>query len=155
MDERPSRVGAREIGLVSRRTVNLGAAWSVPVVLAAVAAPADTGSPNPGGQGPDQPRDAVLGTATATKGTSVDNNRVVTFILTFTGVVGTNDIRIVDIDKGGPWTTVPSPAATVTASSPSATFTLTRPDNNANISKVKVTYSVNGYPLTTMVDIVL
>ncbi|WP_460931927.1 hypothetical protein [Phycicoccus ginsengisoli] len=153
MDERPSRVGAREIGLVSRRTVNLGAAWSVPVVLAAVAAPADTGSPNP--VGPGEPPSAVLGTKTATKGTSVDNNRAVTFTLTFTGVVGTNAVAIVGIDKGGPWKTVPSPAVDVTAKSPSATFILTRPDNNANVSSVTVTYSVNGKLLTTMVDIVL
>src|SRR5690242_9828388 len=102
MDERPSRVGAADTGLVSRRTVNLGAAWSVPVVLAAVAAPAAQGS-----QTPTDQRSAAFGTATGEKGEAVGTNRQVYFTFTFTGVTGSNTIQITGIDLGNPWITVP------------------------------------------------
>ena len=148
MDERPSRVGAADTGLVSRRTVNLGAAWSVPVVLAAVAAPAAQGS-----QPPVDQRSASFGTITAQKGIKVGGNRQVIFTLLFTNVVGSNTVQITDIDTGGPWQTLPTPDVTVTPTSTSATFTLLRPDNNAALLGVKVTYLLNGQSFTTTVDI--
>src|SRR5690349_4299840 len=100
MDERPSRVGAADNGLVTRRTVSLGAAWSVPVVLAAVAAPAAQGSQTPVDQ-----RSALFGGITAKKGTTVNGNRQVTFTLSFAGVKGSNSVAITSISAGGPWTT--------------------------------------------------
>ena len=148
MDERPSRVGAADTGLVSRRTVNLGAAWSVPVVLAAVAAPAAQGS-----QTPTDQRSASFGTITAKKGIAVDGNRQVIFTLIFTNVVGTNTVQIVNIDTGGPWNPMPSNTVTITPTSTSATFTLLRPDNNAALLGVKVTYLLNNQTFTTTVDI--
>ena len=151
MDERPSRVGAREIGLVSRRTVNLGAAWSVPVVLAAVAAPAAQGSTTeqPPGDGPT----ATFGTATADKGEAVGTNRQVTFTLLFTNVVGDNTVQITDISKGGPWTSLPTEVVTITAADPNARFTLLRPDNNASLLGTKVSFLLNSQPDSTTIDI--
>ena len=52
----------------------LGAAWSVPVIMVATAAPAAAASGDAGGPGAP---------ATATRGSAVDGNRQVTFILSF------------------------------------------------------------------------
>lgn len=148
MDERPSRVGAADNGLVSRRTVNLGAAWSVPVVLAAVAAPAAQGSSPP----PDQ-RSALFGGITAQKGTTVNGNREVTFTLSFAGVQGSNSVVITGISAGGPWTTsMPTPPATVDPTHTAAVFIIERTQNSS--MQVTVSYSVNGVPATVTVNIV-
>ncbi|HET8765969.1 MAG TPA: hypothetical protein VFM86_01460, partial [Pedococcus sp.] len=78
---------------------------------------------------------------------------LVIFTLLFTNVVGTNTVQITAIDLGGPWTTLPTPEATVTPTGTSATFTLLRPDNNAALLGVKVTYLLNGQSFTATVDI--
>ena len=141
MDERPSRVGAADTGLVSRRTVNLGAAWSVPVVLAAVAAPAAQGSQTP------VDRSASFGTVTGEKGEAVGPNREVYFTFTFTGVTGTNTIQITQIDLGNPWVTVPTDTKSFTADPGSTTasvvFTLQRADDNSVFTPT-LTYLLNG-----------
>lgn len=151
MDERPSRVGAADNGLVSRRTVNLGAAWSVPVVLAAVAAPAAQGS-----QPPVDQRSASFGTVTGEKGESVGANRQVYFTFTFTGVTGTNTIQITAIDLGNPWTTVPTDIKSFTADPGSTTasvvFTLLRPDDNSAFTPT-LTYLLNGIQGTVTVTV--
>ena len=141
MDERLSRVGAADNGLVTRRTVNLGAAWSVPVVLAAVAAPAAQGSPTPTDQ-----RTAVLGTAWGEKGEADGPNRQVWFTFSFTGVTGSNTIQLLSI-TAGPWFTLPTDTQSFSAASGATTATVTfmleRPDNNA-ASTVDITYLLNG-----------
>ena len=143
MDERPSRVGATDLGLVSRRTINLGAAWSVPVVLAAAAAPAAQGSTNPQ---PGVEASATFGAATGEKGEAVGPNRQVFFSFVFTGVTGTNTIQLTAITEG-PWTTLPTEVRSFTADAGSTratvVFTLERPDNNA-ATTVDITYLLNG-----------
>ncbi|MDU0312814.1 hypothetical protein RKE38_03880 [Phycicoccus sp. M110.8] len=149
MDERPSRVGAADTGLVSRRTVNLGAAWSVPVVLAAVAAPADVGS-----QTPANDRTA-LAAVWGEKGEADGPNRQVWFTFSFSGVTGTNTIQIQDITQG-PWITLPTEVQSFSATSgttATVTFMLERPDNNAAMT-VDVTYVLNG-AVKTAVGVVI
>ena len=151
MDERPSRVGAADAGLVSRRTINLGAAWSVPVVLAAVAAPAAQGSPTPTDQ-----RTASMGTVTGEKGEAVGPNREVYFTFTFTGVTGSNTIQITAIDLGNPWQTVPTDIKSFTADSGSTTasvvFTLLRANDNSVFTPT-LTYLLNGIEGTATVTV--
>jgi hypothetical protein len=124
--------------LVSRRAVNIGAAWSVPVILTAVAAP--TASASPAGSGDPS---ATLGTGVADKGEAVSGNRQVTFSLTFTNVVGSNSVRIMAV-SGYAWTVVPTPPALVTADRPVASFILWRPDSDNSATVLVVTYTVNG-----------
>jgi len=130
--------------LLSRRTINLGAAWSVPVVLAAVAAPAAAGSSTPS---------ASFGTISAEKGEAVGSNRQVVFTLVFTDVVGDNKIAITGLSIGGPWQSLPTPEVTVTSDNTAAIFTLLRPDNNASLQNVTVTYTINGVAGTTTVTV--
>jgi hypothetical protein len=124
--------------LVSRRAVNIGAAWSVPVILTAVAAP--TASASPAGNGDPS---ATFGTGVADKGEAVSGNRQVTFSLTFTNVVGSNSVRIMAV-SGYVWTVVPTPPALVTADRPVASFILWRPDSDNSATVLVVTYTVNG-----------
>ena len=134
--------------LVSRRTINLGAAWSVPVVLAAVAAPAAAGS-----EAVDPtPPSASLGTLDAEKGEAGSNRRVV-FTLVFTDVVGENKVRITSISSGGPWDPMPTPEQTVTPEQTSAVFSLSRPDNNAALNNLVVTYTINGVAGTARITV--
>jgi hypothetical protein len=93
-----SKVGKR---LVSRRAVNIGAAWSVPVILTAVAAPTASASPNPeradlvvtGSSADKQPADKfdvkyIVFTLTVTNsGTTAGVVQLLT--LTSTGIIGT------------------------------------------------------------------
>jgi hypothetical protein len=130
--------------LVNRRTVALGAAWSVPVIVMATAAPAAAASAGN--------RSAALATATGEKGEAVGTNRKVTFILSFGSIVGSNSVAITSIDGGGPWAVLPTAAVTVDAAHPSAPFALTRPDNNATLSVV-VHYTVNGVEHTVSVTV--
>jgi hypothetical protein len=131
-------------GLVSRRTINLGAAWSVPVVLAAVAAPAVAASTN----------HATFAILSAEKGEAVGPNREVTFTLNFVDIVGANAVTLTKISAGGPWVTLPTPEVIVDAGHPAAIFTLTRPDtNNSAMLDITVTYTVNGVEATTTVTV--
>jgi hypothetical protein len=130
--------------LVSRRTVALGAAWSVPVIIMATAAPAAAGS---------GVNNAVLATSTGEKGEAVGANREVTFVLSFGAIQGTNSVAITSIDGGGPWTGLPTATATVDAAHPSVPFSLTRPDTNNSTLTVVVTYTVNGVAHTVSVTI--
>jgi hypothetical protein len=130
--------------LVNRRTVALGAAWSVPVIVLATAAPAAAAS------GDD--RSAVLATITGEKGEAVGTNRQVSFILSFGSIVGSNSVKIVSIDGGGPWAVLPTAAVTVDSAHPAAPFMLTRPDNNASLDVV-LHYTVNGVESTVPVTV--
>ena len=131
--------------LVSRRTVALGAAWSVPVIVMATAAPAAAASV--------ANRSAALATATGDKGVAVGGNREVTFILSFGAIVGSNTVSITSIDGGGPWTGLPTATATVDAAHPSAPFSVTRPDTNNSTLTVLVHYSLNGVAHTVSVTV--
>ena len=131
--------------LVNRRTVALGAAWSVPVIVLATAAPAAAGS--------TESRGAVLATITGEKGEAVGSNRKVTFILSFGSIVGSNSVAITSIDGGGPWAVLPTAAATIDATHTSAPFSLTRPDTNNSTLTVVVHYTVNGVPHTVSVTV--
>lgn len=123
--------------LVSRRAVNIGAAWSVPVILTAVAAPTASASPNTVGDR------ATLGTATGEKGEDSNGNRRVTFYLSFVDVQGTNTVYLMAVSGGFQWQTLPAGPATVTADSPSASFVVTRPGTDNSATTLDVTYKVN------------
>lgn len=127
---------------VSRRTVALGAAWSVPVIMVATAAPAVAASGDV---------NAVLATATAEKGEAVGPNREVTFVLSFVAIVGVNSVAITSIDGGGPWTGLPTATATVDAATPSVAFLLSRVETNNSTLTVLVHYTVNGVEHTVSV----
>ena len=131
--------------LVSRRTVALGAAWSVPVIVMATAAPAAAASV--------ENRQASLATATGDKGVAVGSNRQVTFILSFGSIVGSNSVAITSIDGGGPWAVLPTAAVTVDSAHPSAPFSLTRPDTNNSTLTVVLHYTVNGVESTVSVTV--
>ena len=131
--------------LVNRRTVALGAAWSVPVIVMATAAPAAAASVDN--------RRAVLATATGEKGEAVGANRQVTFILSFASIVGSNSVVITSIDGGGPWQVLPTATATVDATHTSVPFSVTRPDTNNASLKVVVHYTLNGVPHTVSVTV--
>ena len=131
------RVGKK---LVSRRAVNIGAAWSVPVILTAVAAPTASASPNPVDPGTPQ---ATLGTATAHKGQAVSGNRQVSFALAFVNISGTNTVQITNV-TGYTWTPLPTSEVTVDAAHPTASFLLTRPGTDNSNLTVTVSYTVNG-----------
>ncbi len=131
--------------LVNRRTVALGAAWSVPVIVMATPAPAAAGSVDN--------RRAVLATATGDRGEAVGANRQVTFVLSFASIVGSNSVAITSIDGGGPWQVLPTQTATVDATHTSVPFSLTRPDTNNSSLKVVVHYTVNGSADTVSVTV--
>ncbi|WP_270886333.1 hypothetical protein [Pedococcus sp. 5OH_020] len=145
MQEQGPHKAARDAAtLVSRRTVNLGAAWSVPVIVGAFAAPAAAGSTV-------VPATPILGSVTAQKGQAVDGNRQVTFYFSFADVKGSYSVVLTAL-TGGPWATLPTVAVMVTPSAPTASFLLTRPDNNATTHET-VTYTVNGITQTATVRI--
>ena len=131
--------------LVSRRALNIGAAWSVPVILTAVAAPTASASPLGGGN-----QSATLGTAVADKGEAVSGNRQVTFSLTFTNVVGSNSVQITAV-SGYVWAELPTQVVWVTADHPVASFMLTRPDTENSATTLVVTYTLNGAVQTASV----
>ena len=130
--------------LVSRRTVALGAAWSVPVIIMATAAPAAAGS---------VVNNAVLATATGEKGEAVGPNREVTFVLSFGAIQGTNSVAITAIDGGGPWAALPTATVTVDAAHPAAPFSLSRVETNNSTLAVVVHYTVNGVAHTVSVTV--
>lgn len=127
--------------LVSRRAVNIGAAWSVPVILTAVAAP--TASASPG----DVQGTAVLSTLLADKGEDAAGNRTVTLYLSFTNVTGTNQVRVTAVSGGYQWTPMPTAMVAVTTDS-TVPFVITRPGTDNSAINLDVTYEVNGVAST-------
>lgn len=134
--------------LVSRRALNIGAAWSVPVILTAVAAP--TASASPAGTN-DPPGTAVLSALVADKGEDATGNRKVTLYLSFTNVTGTNEVGITSVGGGYKWTPMPTPTVTVTSNTTVA-FVITRPYTDNSAVVLDVTYEVNGVA-TTVKDV--
>lgn len=120
--------------LVSRRTVAIGAAWSVPVIIAATAAPAAAASIVP----------TLSATGTLVHGTGKNYTLTLFFnlppgsseVITITSVVA---------GSGNPASTfVPAQSSqTVTTAAPDAIFALTRKGDNSATTAV-VTYTVNG-----------
>lgn len=136
--------------LVSRRAVNIGAAWSVPVILTAVAAPTAAASPG----GVDDPTGtAVLSALVADKGEDAAGNRTVTLYLSFANVTGTNSVRITAVGGGYSWSPMPTPAVTVTSDG-TVPFVITRPGTDNSALTLDITYEVNGVEATrTNVDV--
>ena len=130
--------------LVSRRAVNIGAAWSVPVILTAVAAP--TASASPAGTN-DPPGTAVLSALVADKGEDTAGNRRVTLYLSFANVTGTNQVRVTAVGGGYTWTPMPTPMVAVTSDS-TVPFVITRPGTDNSALKLDITYEVNGVAST-------
>jgi hypothetical protein len=83
----------------------------------------------------------------------VTGNRTVTFTLSFGSITGTNTVRIVSIDGGGPWTELPTPNATVTSATTSVPFVVGRPGTDNSTVKVTLHYDVNGVENTVSVTI--
>lgn len=132
--------------LVSRRAVNIGAAWSVPVILTAVAAP--TASASPGSvEDPPGTGTAVFSGVVADKGEDANGNRTVTIVLSFTNVTGTNQVRITAVSGGYPWTPMPTPYQTVTKDG-TVSFFITRPGTDNSALRLDITYELNGVPKT-------
>ena len=142
-------VTSAEKPLIKRRTIAMGVAWSVPVIVGAAAAPAVAAS-SPGQQ---TQAGAQLGSTSAEKGEATGSNRQVTFILTFADVVGSSSVVITSIDGGGPWSTLPTPEVTVDPTHASATFLLSRPDTDNSTLTVTVHYTVNGVAGSTTATI--
>jgi hypothetical protein len=126
--------------LVSRRAVNIGAAWSVPVILTAVAAPTASASPNTADDG----NHATLGTATGEKGEDSNGNRRVTFYLSFVDIQGTNTVLLTFVSGGFNWQTLPAGPVYVTVENPTASFVVTRPGTDNSATTLDVKYKVNG-----------
>jgi hypothetical protein len=127
--------------LVSRRTVAIGAAWTAPVVLFAVASPSASASPLP------QPV-VTLGEGNAKKGPVT---KTVDFSLTFSSDVATT-VSIISVTPNEAWTKMTSPDAlplvlSIGAGTAACAFTLKR-SNNATGDYV-VSYSVAGGPVRT------
>jgi hypothetical protein len=126
--------------LVSRRTVALGAAWSVPVVMVAAAAPAAAAS-GAGGR--------ATGTGSMVKGTAQNYTLTLPFLLT--GPVGSQvTVTITQVTtqtQSGtvPFTVVPQTATLTVGGQTSAIYALLRGGNNSGPT-VLVKYSVNGVP---------
>lgn len=134
MDTQESTVEAGRAPLVSRRTVAIGAAWSVPVIIAATAAPAAAASTVP----------LLSGTGTLVHGTG----RNYTLTLFFNLPAGSSEvITITSVVAGSGKTlstfgSVPQ-SQTVTTAAPDAVYALTRSGDNLATTAV-VTYTVNG-----------
>jgi hypothetical protein len=134
MDTQDTTVEAGRAPLVSRRTVAIGAAWSVPVIIAATAAPAAAASAVA----------ALAATGTLVKTTGQNY----TLTLFFDLPAGSSDLITVTsvvADSGKTRSTFgPVPASkTVTTASPDAVFALSRNGQNSATTAV-VTYTVNG-----------
>ena len=126
--------------LVSRRTVALGAAWSVPVVMVAAAAPAAAAS-GAGGR--------ATGTGSMVKGTAQNYTLTLPFLLT--GPAGSQvTVTITQVTtqtQSGtvPFTVVPQTATLTVGGQTSAIYALLRGGNNSGPT-VLVKYSINGVP---------
>lgn len=138
MDTQESTVEAGRGPLVSRRAVAIGAAWTVPVIITAVAAPSASASVLP----------ALSATGTLTKVKASDY----TLRLLFTPPAGSSEIITITsvvAASGNPPSTfdeVPqSQTQTVTTASPYAVFSLSRNGDNKSVTAL-VTYQVNGGP---------
>lgn len=144
MDERLDETIAAAGGL-SRRTVNKGLAWSVPVIVGAFAAPAESASTV------DTTPQATLSLVTAQKGQKDSQNRQVWLTLSFTGVVGDNQVVVTGI-TGGSWD-VTGATATVNPDKASVTIMVTRLDSNASQS-FTLSCTVNGSAYTAPFTII-
>lgn len=133
--------------LVSRRSLALGAAWSVPVIIAATAAPAAAASVPP----------AVLtDTGTGTLVHSTSSNYILTLLFTVAGLpkaASTVTVtKVSTVDQSGTtifFTPVPQ-SATVSASSPNAVWTVTRQGNDSG-KTATILYTVNNGPVLTSI----
>jgi hypothetical protein len=124
---------------MDRRTVNRAMAWSVPVVMAAVAAPAATGSSH-----------AEIASASGSQPTK---GGPVTFTFTFKNISGTNAIGFSSISGSG-WGALPTGQTwTVTPTATTVTFQIAR-TNSGNVGTVTVTLTVNGTGVATPVSVV-
>jgi hypothetical protein len=127
--------------LVSRRSVALGAAWSVPVVMVATAAPAAAASAGADGR--------ATGTGSMVKGTAQNYTLTLPFILT--GAAGSEvTVTITSVTtetQSGtvPFTVVPQTVTLTVGGQTSAIYALLRGGNNSGPT-VTVQYSVNGVP---------
>jgi hypothetical protein len=120
--------------LVSRRTVAIGAAWSVPVIMAATAAPAAAASIVP----------AQSATATLVHGTGKNY----TLTLFFNLPAGSSEVITITSVVAGSGKTLSTfgdvpQSKTVTAAAPDAIYALTRSGDNSATTAV-VTYTVDG-----------
>ena len=134
MDTQDTTVEAGRGPLLSRRTVAIGAAWSVPVIIAATAAPAAAASVVP----------AEVGTGTLVHTTGSNY----TLTLFFNLPAGSSEVvTITSVVAGTGQTlstfgTVPQ-SQTVTTNAPDAIYSLTRNGQNSSTTAV-VTYTVDG-----------
>lgn len=128
---------------VSRRTVALGAAWSVPVIMVATAAPAAAASGNANA--------TVSGAGSMVHGTSQNYTLTVPFQLTGTvGAQATVTITSVTTETQSgtvPFTPVPQTVTLTVGGQTNAIYLLLRGGNNSGPT-VLVKYSVNGVPQT-------
>ena len=120
--------------LVSRRTVAIGAAWSVPVIIAATAAPAAAASIVP----------AQSATATLVHGTGKNY----TLTLFFNLPAGSSEVITITSVVAGSGTTLSTfgsvpQSQTVTTAAPDAIYALKRSGDNSATTAV-VTYTVDG-----------
>lgn len=131
MDKQDSTVEPGRGPLVSRRTIAIGAAWTVPVIITAVAAPTASASPIP--------NLAALWSAVHTKGS--------TYTLTVTFPSGTStEVQVLSVipedPKKNASTFTSSPKGPLLAA-PSADFSVVRKGDNSSLSVV-VTYTLDG-----------
>ena len=128
---------------VSRRTVALGAAWSVPVILVATAAPAAAASGNATA--------TASGTGSMVHETAQDYTLTLPFLLTGTvGAQTTVTITSVTTETQSEtveFIPVPQTATLTVGGQTNAIYLLLRGGNNSGPT-VLVKYSVNGVPQT-------
>lgn len=134
MDTQDTTVEAGRGPLVSRRTVAIGAAWSVPVIIAATAAPAAAASVVP----------AQSATGTLVHGTGKNY----TLTLFFNLPAGSQEVVTITSVVAGSGKTLStfgpvSQSQTVTSEAPDAVYALTRTGDNLATTAV-VTYTVDG-----------
>jgi hypothetical protein len=136
--------------LVTRRTVALGAAWSVPVIMVAAAAPAAAASVHPAGA-------VSTGVSSMVKGSGQNYTLTMAFALTGkTGDKATITITSVTTSTQSgtvTFSTVPQTKTLTIGGQTSAIFALVRNGNNSGPT-VTVTYTVNGgSPMTATVAV--
>lgn len=132
--ETQGQAEAARTPLVSRRTLAIGAAWSVPVIIAATAAPAAAASIVP----------TLSATGTLVHGTGKNY----TLTLFFNLPAGSSEVITITSVVAGSGKTLSTfgdtpQSKTVTTAAPDAIYALTRSGDNLATTAV-VTYTVNG-----------